>query len=1107
MDGNGTGPKKNDQNHDSKASGKTFLVHNRSGNHLPELDSESVIRKTENCSPVPAEDKGVDIINIKGIEDIGYVQQDSIIFFFKLETSNDHRAESATIPGATGVKGHAQRPSGDTATLLDMGFESTTDIVTGRLSRQIQGSGRIRACRPGSESCLIAVAHRDGKMAENAAELTGTALPGPTRQTDFLRDVVFHGKFKLLNARIPEENTQCRQGLYFQDGERRVDYILTYQIKKPGSSRRHSSRLTDNALTRSLRRSRGPPPQQDPEGATQEHNLQYHEDDKRVCREEFEGNLMEMGLDLEKDENSKTPGMGFVKIHAPWHVLCREAEFMKLKMPTKKVYEVNHGSSLVEKMNTFISKVTEPLHPKVEENRIHNVKHLSYPFSREKQHLFDLSDRDSFFDSKTRSSIVFEVLKRTKCTKFEYSMGITSLLANGVYMDAYPLHDGDIDGENSDPNDRKLLYEEWASYSVFYKYQPISLVRKYFGEKIGLYFAWLGVYTQMLIPASLVGVIVFLYGCVTVNDDIPSMEICDKRNNVTMCPLCDRACSYWNLVMACGTARASHLFDNPATVFFSVFMALWAAMFMEHWKRRQMRLNYIWDLTGFEDEEEALKDHPRAEYEFRVMQKSLKKDQNAQKSEKEKLTCEDRLPAYMTNVVMMLFMIGVTFAIVFGVIVYRISTTSALHMSSDPTTRSNVRVTVKTTAAIINLVVIIILDEVYGAVARWLTILEVPKTDKSFEERLIFKTFILKFVNAFTPIIYIAFLRGRLVGRPGSYLYVFQSYRMEECAPGGCLMELCIQLSITMLGKQLIQNNLFEIGIPKLKKLIRYIKMKKGAFQEEEQREKKLQRYETDHFLEPYAGLTPEYMEMIIQFGFVTLFVASFPLAPLFALLNNIIEIRLDAKKFVAELRRPIAARAKDIGIWYNILRGIGKVAVIVNAFVISFTSDFIPRLVYQYMYSPDGSMHGFVNHTLSYFNVSDFEEGKDPLEPMHLGYRVEICRYKDYREPPWSQTPYEISKEFWAVLAARLAFVIVFQNVVMLMSDVVDWLIPDIPKDISVQIHKEKILMVELFMKEEEVKMQNSDSMAMRADKDNCNNHSSVHRSESTPNSHGSVF
>uniref|UniRef100_A0A4W5L0V0 Anoctamin n=1 Tax=Hucho hucho TaxID=62062 RepID=A0A4W5L0V0_9TELE len=55
-------------------------------------------------------------------------------------------------------------------------------------------------------------------------------------------------------------------------------------------------------------------------------------------------------------------------------------------------------------------------------------------------------------------------------------------------------------------------------------------------------------------------------------------------------------------------------------------------------------------------------------------------------------------------------------------------------------------------------------------------------------------------------------------------------------------------------------------------------------------------------------------MEMIIQFGFVSLFVASFPLAPLFALLNNVIEIRLDAKKFVTELRRPDAVQAKDIG-------------------------------------------------------------------------------------------------------------------------------------------------------------------------------------------------
>ncbi|GAA6084172.1 anoctamin-1 isoform X1 [Tachysurus ichikawai] len=235
----------------------------------------------------------------------------------------------------------------------------------------------------------------------------------------------------LLNSLTPDESSRCRSGLYFLDGERRVDYVLTYQIKKPGSSRRHSSRLTDNVLTRSLRRARNPEP-----GVTD-----HHDDDKRFRREEFETNLREMGLELERDEDTKTPGVGFVKIHAPWHVLCREAEFMKLKMPTKKVYEVKKSGSVMEKINTFIYKVTDPLHPNVEENRIEKMKRLSYPFSREKQHLFDMLDRDLFFDSKTRSSIVFEVLKRTKCTKSKFSMGITSLLGSGAYLAAYPLHD------------------------------------------------------------------------------------------------------------------------------------------------------------------------------------------------------------------------------------------------------------------------------------------------------------------------------------------------------------------------------------------------------------------------------------------------------------------------------------------------------------------------------------------------------------------------------------------------------------------------------------------------------------------------------------------
>lgn len=69
----------------------------------------------------------------------------------------------------------------------------------------------------------------------------------------------------------------------------------------------------------------------------------------------------------------------------------------------------------------------------------------------------------------------------------------------------------------------------------------------------------------------------------------------------------------------------------------------------------------------------------------------------------------------------------------------------------------------------------------------------------------------------------------------------------------------------------------------------------------------------------------------VTQFGFVTLFVASFPLAPLLALLNNIIEIRVDAWKLTTQYRRPVAAKAHSIGVWQDILYGMAVLSVATN--------------------------------------------------------------------------------------------------------------------------------------------------------------------------------
>ena len=64
-----------------------------------------------------------------------------------------------------------------------------------------------------------------------------------------------------------------------------------------------------------------------------------------------------------------------------------------------------------------------------------------------------------------------------------------------------------------------------------------------------------------------------------------------------------------------------------------------------------------------------------------------------------------------------------------------------------------------------------------------------------------------------------------------------------------------------------------------------------------------LSQINADYRLVDNEGLFQEYLEMVLQFGFITIFVAAFPLAPLFALLNNWVEIRLDAQKFVCETR------------------------------------------------------------------------------------------------------------------------------------------------------------------------------------------------------------
>ncbi|XP_010783153.1 anoctamin-1 [Notothenia coriiceps] len=900
----------------------------------------------------------------------------------------------------------------------------------------------------------------------------------------------------------PESGIELGPGLFFSDGKRKVDYVLCYKYKKKPSKARLSIISNGTVPVSITGRCEVEAESGDggaPAGEVEESKLT--EEEKALMRQEFEAGLMEAGLQLQRDKE-RAKGIGFIRLHIPWPILSREAELQKIKVAVKKKCELRKRMGIAGMWDSIMNKISTPFLPDVPDSEVQrdsqtrvHFKTLKHPFIRDKLHLYDIKSTETLFDNATRSRIVAEIISRTVCSRTWQTTGINSLLAQGVYDSAFPLHDGSFTrrGRRDQRNDRQLLHEEWANYGVMYKYQPVDLIRKYFGEQIGLYFAWLGVYTQLLIPPSVLGIIVFLYGLFTVDTNVPSQETCDDRHNITMCPLCDGVCDYWLLSSVCSLTRATYLFDNGVTVLFAIFMSLWAACFLEHWKRRQMCLKHMWDLTSLEDEEERVQEELRPEYEEALLEKKAKVKELSKKKmaqigdgidgekdqmltsqlEPESLEIEDHLSGYLINVSTLLLLIFVTFSAVFGVVVYRICMLSVWSMNPDPEAKASVRMTVTTTGIILNMLVVLVLEEVYGSIAVWLTELELPKTKEEFEEKLIFKSFFLKSMNAFAPIFYVAFFKGRFAGRPGDYVYVFGDYRMEECAPPGCLIELCIQLSMIMLGKQLIQNNVFEVLIPKLKKMYRTIQEEKGkkrAAQDEDsvaEEKRPKQQFDKDFTLEPYEGVTPEYMEMIIQYGFVTLFVASFPLAPAFALLNNVIEIRLDAAKFVTELRRPDAVRCKDIGIWYNILCGISKFSVITNAFVISFTSEFVPRMVYQYMYSENGTMKGFTEHSLSYFNVTNFPPGSAPTSTLITG--VSMCRYKDYRDPPWDSHAYTFSKQYWSVLAAKLAFVIFFQNFAMFLSMLVAWMIPDVPRSLREQLKKENMMLMEFLLNQDQ--------------------------------------
>ncbi|KAJ8245407.1 hypothetical protein GJAV_G00270410 [Gymnothorax javanicus] len=811
--------------------------------------------------------------------------------------------------------------------------------------------------------------------------------------------------------------------LFFNDRTRRIDFVLVYE-------------------------------DEDRKDFEKRHTFQR----RKRRREYFEANLMKMGLELEATPSVVDDRVTFVKVHMPWEVLCTYAEVMHIKLPIQP----NDLATETLPINCF-TKIFYPSRELITEE----AEYFTAPFAKDRLESFYIKDRDQFFTPSMRSRMAYYILSRApyEVKAHVRKFGINKLLDGGVYKAAYPLHDCRFNVKSSDkdcPNERYLLYSEWAHPKSFYKMQPLDLIRKYYGEKIGIYFAWLGFYTGMLALAGVVGLSCFIYGFRTQETSTWSKEVCDPDigGRIVMCPQCDQECTYWRLNSTCESSKKLCIFDNFGTLVFAVFMAIWVTLFLEFWKRYQAELEYEWDTVEFLEQEEQ----PRPEYEAKCIYERINPITKAK--EMVPYTACGKCIRVSFGMGTVLFWILLILASVVGVIVYRLAVFFAFSAKLRHGLRDlepikeyvTPQMATSVTASLISFIVIMILNYVYERVAIWITDFELPRTKTEYENSLTLKMFLFQFVNYYSSCFYIAFFKGKVVGYPGEPVYWLGKYRNEECDPGGCLIELTTQLTVIMGGKA-IWNNIQEVLLPWVKNLIlRYCSNASS--------EKATPRWEQDYRLQPVGklGLFYEYLEMVIQFGFVTLFVASFPLAPLLALLNNLFEIRVDAWKTTTQFRRVVPEKAQDIGAWQPILQGVAILAVVTNAMIIAFTSDMIPRLVYYWSFSVADSgtntMTGYINNTLSVFNIDDFSERSRPrVLPYWFQNSTTTCRYRDFRHPPGHERQYQFSVYYWHVIAAKLAFIIVVEHIVYLTKFILAYVIPDVPETVKEQIRRERYL------------------------------------------------
>lgn len=488
-------------------------------------------------------------------------------------------------------------------------------------------------------------------------------------------------------------------------------------------------------------------------------------------------------------------------------------------------------------------------------------------FSRGHRDHFDSSNK-CFLTTCEKQRVVYYLLTNIRSTKEEDVPGtetkkqslypeqrIIPKLMNCDLIDSmYPLHT---------PDELISLEHHWYKHSKYFQPQPIEMIRDYFGEKIGIYFSFLGFYTKLLFLPAAVGLIYFLLD-----------------------------------------TFVGHLPHGYA--FFAIFNLFWTTLFLEAWKRKCNAKAFNWGTYGLVKFEE-----PRAEYHgpIRINPVTGRREPHYPESKR-------AYKKYLVSAPVVVVFLCLAFLMMLNFFWFEDFLKTKVDVS---TTLGGF---VMLVPSILYAVVIIIVNSIYRKIASFLNDWENHRLQSAHENNLILKLVVFDFANCFMCLFFIAFYQQDMV-------------------------KLRKYLSTLLIIQQFIEQFL-ETALPYL--ILRFWRGQKADEKEAKakkdddaprQEEKDASRLVAEQGkMDYYPGTFDDYLELYLQFGYVFLFSAVFPLAAVFALLNNVIEVRSDAFKLSRVCQRPFGQAAADIGTWQITFEVMSIIAVLTNVALMALSPE-----------------------------------------------------------------------------------------------------------------------------------------------------------------------